>query len=492
VKVTIESASGAAGVEVERLASAAIRRLAEAPASAIEHNRARVHAWRRAAERRSSFDLWARRLAESQMVGGDVLLATFELPQIRGVGVVDVQQAAQSLLGEAPMSQASPAPAPRPATGRTRLGPREALLRLARLAGEAPQTSSALPAPNVERFEIGPEVTLSVVRLPGIPLAHVETAGQEAPASADWPEMAPASAPAPLPSTVADYLSYRAAELEWIAGGVALRLPAEFAPQALEIQAKLLADSPFLAPPPYRLIAVGDVEPADLAEFARELWANRPPTTRPAVEAPASRANEAPASRASAARASPASEASGGLRVRWRAGAPTECTIRLVVRLAPEEAGGVLAETIAWLMGAPVDCAALDGVTEWSWRASAVDPRSVEISSRRATVDAVAEAQRMIERLAELREGRFGAEELAQAARLARASRMIRLQDPSAIAAALRAGEEDPWNAGGDVAREGVCAALGMASESALFVAGGTAPPAGLEQLGQAPAPEGR
>jgi len=234
----------------------------------IEHNRARALAAADARHRRAAFGERARLLAEHEIVAGDLLLADFELPQISAVSVLDVQQAALTLLHsrtvvlhhvapdaatqptQAASQPAVPAPpelAPvLPAVPPQPLDPDAALELLAAHAGDAPPIRTPADPPRVESEPVRGRIRATICTRPGVPTAIVRTLVR-------WPSpgdrgpfglLLRAGTLDLSGEQIADYCAYHGIDLHDVQipdyRGLAARATSDRVPQMIELQAELI------------------------------------------------------------------------------------------------------------------------------------------------------------------------------------------------------------------------------------------------------------
>ena len=490
---------------LERLLTQAIEQAALDRPDEVAHDRARALVRRRRLLDRAAFRDYAFRLAQAQVVGGDLLLAEFEVPQVARVSVADVQRAAALLQAsrrrivrvEVSPAAAESATAPRARQAQpVRLDPGAALRLLARSATNAPAPQTPRESPGVEVHALGRGASARLCRLPGAPIAYVATwAVGEAPSAggvaASW-----------TPSRLMDYLSYRGGELDG-AGPPFRTFVSDVEPalacQMLELHAAFLAQpggAPMQASPARQtslsarqladervdaavgnapgslaagsppdsttLFLAGDL-PADVVGFARAIWGASP--AAPIGERPPAATQPAEA---------------GAVQVSWVPFPSDIVALRVVLRIVSDASNPPDLETTSWLFGAPEDLVGLDGKHAWRWRSRTLGREQVVVSCEVAREQVAPEVAAILARAARLTEGREIAAELASARRMACASRLTSLDSPARIGALLASGTPAPW----EIAPAAPVATRLVAIPAHIVCVGGTAAPPGLSAFG--------
>jgi zinc protease len=282
---------------IENIVMTEIERAADVLPTEIEHNRARAltrRDWQTAQER---FGARARHMAELEIVASDLMLAEFEIPRIRAVGVDDVRLAAVQLGAErrvvmrrGPMfSVASPGVAPlsEPLTRPPAKRPdaQAALRTLAALSDEVPTVQPPRSAAVVSRQQLGGSAELVVCRVPGLSWAEVRTLVSGDSARGDTLNvLLRQGSTQHTAAEIADYVSCHGIHLAVLAGGgrpgLVSRGPARRVPQMIELHAELLrksrrdggAASDWRPGEPVEILVVGDVSEQPVIEAARAAW----------------------------------------------------------------------------------------------------------------------------------------------------------------------------------------------------------------------------
>ncbi len=227
----------------------------------IEFNRARNLAAGAVLEGRSGFAARARRLGEHEVIGGDVLLAEFELPRVQRIAVGAVQAAARALLQAWAGMDKQERPAPASQSGEPQ-GGQEACGT--RAEGDHPMTQP----PGEGTSEPTPEQILDLLaaHAPALPMVRAAEQGSSPisdgvsvirAAGAELATVAALGGPRPLSVTelrvrlaagsmrhsaaeLRDYLSYHAIRPGSLEGAAALLGPKDRVAAMLEVWGELL------------------------------------------------------------------------------------------------------------------------------------------------------------------------------------------------------------------------------------------------------------
>lgn len=262
------AASGPFGDDVEQIVRSELERAAAERPAEIEFNRARNLAAGAVLEGRAGFAARARRLAEHEVIGGDILLSEFELPRLQRIPLGAMQSAARALVEtceEARKRRDGPEariPPRRPgslseragdgATERRRDGSPAAPSACA-AAGELAPTeildllaASAPSLPPLEPPHPGPREAnglIDVTRTPGAELAAV--VGIWGPRALSLTELRVRIAAGSTRHSAAelnDYLSYHAIRPASVEGAAALVGPKDRVAAMLELWGELLLE----------------------------------------------------------------------------------------------------------------------------------------------------------------------------------------------------------------------------------------------------------
>jgi len=399
--------------------------------------RARVQAYTLAGL--SDFDDWAVRLAEAEIVAGNVLDWSLAAARPEHVRVDDVSAAARRLLearrAVAPLGAVSAEKGPAPETGATTLRPIAASDEPAPRAGrDLLREPRALPP--IRRGSPAPGVRLSLCPLPGPALAvvAVRTVGAAAP----LPERLRTEAIGP--DEFAALCAFRGIQVASDhTDNAAQTLWAACAPREVDVAVELLRDvlRPGAPAAEVHVVAAGPLDAPSLERWIADCFTDFPirgPHERPPPDATAgTRTIDAVPSDAERAHvrlllSAPASGLTGERALVARALA---CVIR-------DECG--LPRRSSWHeppRGPPVLGSRLAPH-------HAAEPL-VDFSAVLSAADAGAVRDRLEALRAAVEKGALPAGRWSRALDRARAERLLALDGPAAIVSALLAGEEAPW-----------------------------------------------
>jgi zinc protease len=486
LRLSIDSPGPTADADIEDIVRAALHAAAEHAAQPIEHVRARSLAVAAARQRRAAFANRAARLAEFELVAGDILLEGYEIPQIERVSVTDVQTAAQFLLetrrvvvrrvradacGDAASGETPPAPGSRTSTPRRF----DAGGRLDALAGFMP---SAWPP--FQGFAASPVITrtlangvrLTVCQLP-LPEACVRTLLPRARGAPDVAALAMRFGSAQRSAAeILDYATWRGIELGATPAPYptlsATGRPADVA-QMLELQAELLRKPQRDAAIITRRLAELRAKPASLrnADVRPEVHAT-PPTDIPTDAAGVLRAWDAveplpPPCILVVGDVDPNVVADQTAQL-WGDLQPTPCTapagpptdserdaasirvtagramVKAAIRVIPsdrpdsglEKAAGVIQTLLA---------------DTWSASGASVETRSDIVFTLAGITDSEVETavDEILQSIAWMRDDKAPLHHAMAAGRLAAARRWLELDSAAAICDALERVQGDPW-----------------------------------------------
>lgn len=239
-------------------------RAATAPPTEVELNRARNLAVLAALRLRETPTARARRAAEHEIVGGDILLIEYELPRVRRLAAGDLMFAAGqlsearrvTLLDRVPHGPDRPVADSRPAMDAA--GSTAALDRLVQACGLRPSV-----------LEVGRGITLEGLWFAGLDTASVRGAwvarGGSVPAGA-----IDAIRRRAVAGDLSDYLSYHGLAVDVTGSGIEAWGSADQLDRLLEVVLRIGAEAHGGSESPFRLRIVADREPAMLVERVRE------------------------------------------------------------------------------------------------------------------------------------------------------------------------------------------------------------------------------
>ncbi|MEP0846798.1 MAG: insulinase family protein [Phycisphaerae bacterium] len=463
-------------------ATAAVQRELENAATFVPsetvHNRNRALARAAAARPNYTFDRRAARLAELEVVGGDILLAEHEPSAHERVSVLDVQNAARSLLerrsaavhvcrssGPGPNGRpvapqppnASPEASPLPPGERVARPWNFTLPEIVETAGAVPPPGARWQPPRLERVRVGDGPNLAILAVPGLASATVATVTRGRPALSAPQRGAPASVLPGFDETqTAEYLALRGVEVfladdddrggrEVIANG-----PADALDAMLEIHARLIFSTSALderSPEGLDVLVVSAAETATVARLFKESWRASAFMASPGVAAAAgaggpgadsARTTTAEAGSAGSASDNPGSAPEGRVAVRWTpssGGASARLTLGLEVATRREAYAALAMRALAIALGDPRCGTGMlpDGSLFIQFGPSTPEGLPGRIDALRGA-------------LLSVRDGALPSAHVEAALRVARTRRFVELNGSTAIADALVRGESNPWD----------------------------------------------
>ncbi|HUU98673.1 MAG TPA: insulinase family protein, partial [Phycisphaerae bacterium] len=489
----------------------------------IAHNRARALTEREA--RRRHLALWDRalELARQEVVGGDLLLADFEIPRIQRVAVADVQAAAM-LLNETrrviieyrPDAPASAALLPvLPARAALRqLGPAELFDHLRPYAAGAPQPATPTTHPELDFATIHEHIPVTACRLPGMRRATVAflTPWPSDPHRRIWIRNAPRLRPWERRGDhgqMLDYASYygvvrqQARPHLYGEGGPCGEIATADPQRALAMLEWFAKTIPHrqaqayrrpVSSLPFKVFAVGDTRLADVTRVVEPILAEHfADQTADAASAVGEESPDSPSRRAQGrelpkvrviGNPSPEPTAYVGVLITWRAPEQTPT-------LRPLEA-----RALALLLGRgllytevldPFVVEPLDDETTGLWRCWTLGNRAVEACARVDLADLERTVRAFHARFKAIQNSTIPLPDVALALRLAQTEQLVRLDSPAAIVEELSWSQSNPWLIGGDLSPDGLskdlAAACDRASVLIRLVGGDEATHARLREL---------
>ena len=432
--------------------SAAVARIATRTPTAVAHVRARAMARQRAADRLDRLPERARALAEHEVVAGDLLLATLIPTQIASVGVPDVRHVAAALrdarriivLPQAETTAPRP-PAPKNAEA---IEPGPLLERIAAAAKNLPAPTPPAHHPTIAVHAAAGRSGLVVCPLPTAERVAVATR-RVGPARGSPPDHGLRDAP-----RQDDYATFNGMTFVRGAGLLTSTCSADQVGAVLEWHWSPLGQTattnprPTFPPPTWRTCIAGDLSDDDVLRQARlaleSLRTDEPRSAAPGLRT-ALRPQEPPPSRAP--RTQPAGPASGFRILRQTHSDPGP---GLRMRLTLPAPPGAPDRRIAWT-ALRIALGDVPGANDL--RIHDRRPRWRCWQHRGATAQASACAgsdwpdavRDVVRRLRLIRQNRLPATQMRTIARLTTVRHLLALDSPTAVARALAAGEDNPW-----------------------------------------------
>ncbi|MBN2445363.1 MAG: insulinase family protein [Phycisphaerae bacterium] len=456
-----------------RMLDEALAEAAETLPTPTEFDRARALELLRLRHNRSSFGARAVSRAESEVVGGNVLLEDRAESRVRTLGVDNIREAALKLQSArravvivAPKLDPSPIPPLMPLIepqAPERLDPGAATQLLARHAGDAPQPSAASPTPRIHTREISTGITAVVCHTRGLATVAVYTCAEHR-----WPTpqrisdvLDSSGTPSHTSAELKDYASLHGLDIRtagprgWC--GYAFTGHPMHTPQMIELQAEMLQhalrpDESTEPTSPIRIVVVGDVDPDEVFECLGghwQTWSTGQPRDRGEETRPPS-----------------------GFEFNANASALESPDTWLYIAAArdPQESPSsrdlLSWRTIVRLLGYPKSASPTLG---WDWRSAwQADMRSADamvVQTDSSPEHIPMDIRGLANRLKELRSGQLAPTQIETAIRLARMDQLQRLDNVHDIATTLFEHPLDPWDIAADLTPETLRASWPACSE---------------------------
>ncbi|MFQ5805982.1 MAG: M16 family metallopeptidase [Phycisphaerae bacterium] len=460
----------------------------------IQHNRARALAERTVGENRAALRGRAANLAEHELVGGDLLLAEFGAARLRGVGVGDVQAAAELLSGARRIvatfrpsampssSDGGPLISPLPANSARQLGGVAVLALLAR-HNRAPQPTDPKTTPPIVAERVRDGLTVSTCVMPKVQRPAVLTMksiDQHPHSDLHFRVGSWLNTDAGIVQQALDYTGYHGITLclaesigrcatssGYLGCASATRVPA-----IIEWQSRLVQPPPEKEEPLHRLAdhvdvyVVGAVDPASIRRVVSECWQDWRPQTW--AEAPTNGAEPG----ANVDKPGVPAAGAGRLFLAFARGERPHVELELLVRfdLGAEEItfSRLELENLARLIGwTGTDDIHIDDCRTACWRDWQIDDRALKARAYVDPEELAPTLRAMVRQIARLRNGTLAASSVATALRLGRVQHLVALDSPQAICEALWLGRENPWTPDSRLIPERFLAKMGPASRGA-------------------------